>query len=304
MLGKLLNKLYDFYYKHYKKIILFPFLLLIASFGVIGYTWVSTGSPIYTDSSIKGGVSLTFSYNNELNTELLRSELVNSLGTEDLEIIMVRSQLSGQIIGYEIQTEEGISQDSIQSVVEDFIGESLSSDDISFGSQSSVIGRSFLSDAGSLIVVGFILMSIVSYFYFKNVIPALSITFSTFSDFVGIIAVLDLFQIKFSVATIGALLMVIGYSTDSDILLATNILKRKDKPLKERMKSAMGTELTMDLAAVVTFSLMFFLSTTEIIKHIALILLIGIFFDVINTWGQNASLQRLYAKRYRKDEVD
>jgi preprotein translocase subunit SecF len=63
------------------------------------------------------------------------------------------------------------------------------------------------------------------------------------------------------------------------------------------MKKAIKTEATMALAALVTFSLMYAFSSVEIIQHIALVLLIGIIFDLINTWGENASLQRLFMER-------
>jgi len=51
------------------------------------------------------------------------------------------------------------------------------------------------------------------------------------------------------------------------------------------------------LAAFVTFSIMFFVSNVELIKHIALVLIIGIFFDIIDTWLGNAGFQRIYKER-------
>lgn len=291
------KKLFNFYFKNYKKILVLPLILLLINIGILVNTWVTTGSPVIMDSSLKGGVSFTFTHEQEININNFEEYLINSLGTSDVEIIILRSQLTNTIIGYEVQTEEGITQSLLQDSVESYLNAELSEEDVSFGTQSSVIGTSFLSDSLWLIVIGFVFMSIVSYFYFRNIIPALSITFSTASDFVGILALLNVLGIKVSIATIGALLMVIGYSTDSDILLATNILKRKEGTLKSRMIKAMKTEATMSLAAFVTFAIMFVFSSVEIIKHIALILLIGIFYDLINTWGQNASLQRLYAER-------
>lgn len=296
----MLGKLFDWYFKNYKKILLIPIVLLVFNIGIILNTWRTTGAPVIMDSSLKGGVSFTFTYSSELDLASFEDYLINSLSTEDIEIITLRSQLTSGVIGYDIQTEEGVTQEELQSSIESYLGVELSTDEVSFGTQSSVIGESFLSDSLILIIAGFVLMSIVSYFYFKNVIPALSITFSTASDFIGILAVLDLLSVKVSIATIGALLMIIGYSTDSDILLATNIIKRKEGTLKSRMKKAIKTESTMAIAAIVTFAIMYLFSSVEIIKHIALILLIGIFFDLINTWGQNASLQRLYVEWKKK----
>ncbi|MDD4353462.1 MAG: hypothetical protein PHN56_03320 [Candidatus Nanoarchaeia archaeon] len=167
-------------------------------------------------------------------------------------------------------------------------------ENISFGSQSSVIGDNFIRESGWLFLIGFILMNIVSYLYFKDIIPALSITISTLTDIIGVLAVFNLLGVKIGVVTIGALLMIMGYSTDSDILLATNIIKKTEGSLKERMISALKTELTMNSTALITFIIMYLLSSVDAIKQISLVLIVGMLFDLLNTWLQNASIQRIY----------
>jgi preprotein translocase subunit SecF len=66
--------------------------------------------------------------------------------------------------------------------------------------------------------------------------------------------------------------------------------------LKERLGSSIKTQLTMNLTALVTFVIMFALSSVDAIKQISLVLIIGIFFDLINTWLASASIQRLYSE--------
>jgi len=275
-------------------------IILLFNIGVIVYTYATTGAPILMDSSLKGGVSFIFNYADEINIDNFQEYLVNNLGTDDVNIILLSSSVSSQIIGYEVQTQQGITKEELQSLTDSYLGFELNDEDISYGSQSSVIGSSFLQEAIPLLIGSFILMAIVSYFYFKNVLPALTITFSTLSDIIGILAMLDLLGIKAGIATIGALLMTIGFSTDSDILLATSILKREEDTLKTRLKKAVKTELTMTLAALITFSIMFFLSTVDVIKHISLVLLLGIIFDFINTYCESVSLQRMYLDKVKK----
>ncbi|PIU63195.1 hypothetical protein COX58_01585 [archaeon CG_4_10_14_0_2_um_filter_Archaea_38_6] len=294
------DKLFDFYFNNYRKLIFIPLIILLFNIGVIVYTYATTGAPILMDSSLKGGVSFIFNYADEINIDNFQEYLVNNLGTDDVNIILLSSSVSSQIIGYEVQTQQGITKEELQSLTDSYLGFELNDEDISYGSQSSVIGSSFLQEAIPLLIGSFILMAIVSYFYFKNVLPALTITFSTLSDIIGILAMLDLLGIKAGIATIGALLMTIGFSTDSDILLATSILKREEDTLKTRLKKAVKTELTMTLAALITFSIMFFLSTVDVIKHISLVLLLGIIFDFINTYCESVSLQRMYLDKVKK----
>lgn len=288
------NKLFDYYYNNYKKILIIPIVLLIFNLSVLAYNYFTTGSIINVDSSLKGGVSLTFNYDKSIDYELLKAHLITGLGTEDVDIVLLKNQVSNDVIGYEVLTEEGVTQERLIELIEEFINDKLVMEDISFGSQSSVIGDNFLKESGWLFVIGFILMNIVSYMYFKDLVPSLSITISTLSDIIGILAVFNLLGIKIGVVTIGALLMIMGYSTDSDILLATNIIKKKDGNLKDRMFSALKTELTMNSTALITFLIMFLLSSVDAIKQISLVLIVGMFFDLLNTWLQNASIQRIY----------
>ncbi len=294
------KKLLNFYYKNYKKIMFVPLILLVISLIIIGNTWMSEGSIIYMDSSLEGGVTFTLTYEKDINTNDLENYLKNNLDTSDVKVMQLYDNLGAKIIGYQVQASETITREEIKNNLEQYIDMSIEESMISFGRQSSSIGTSFISLGTKLLFLGFLFTALVTFYYFKNIIPSLSITFSTISDVIGIIAFLDLFEIKFSVATIGALLMIIGYSTDSDIVLATNILKRRDDSLKNRIKRAIKTELTMDSAAVVTYSLMYIFSTVYIIKHIAFILLLGVFFDIINTWLGNAVFQRIYLEKVVK----
>ncbi len=288
--------LFDFYYENYKKLILIPILLLVFNLSVLARNYFSTGSIVNMDSSLKGGVTLTFDYDKDIDSNALKSYLMEKLGTDDIEIVLLTNQFSGKIIGYEILAESNISKDLLITNIEIFINDKLAEENISFGLQGSVIGDNFVKESSWLFVIGFLLIFVVSYIFFKEFIPALTINISTLADIIGILSVFNLMGIKIGSVTIGALLMIIGYSSDSDILLASSIFKKKDGDLKERLGSSIKTQLTMNLTALVTFVIMFALSSVDAIKQISLVLIIGIFFDLINTWLASASIQRLYSE--------
>jgi preprotein translocase subunit SecF len=248
------------------------------------------------DSSLKGGVTLTFNYEEEIDHEALKFYLVDNLGTNDIDIVLLANQLSGKIIGYEILTESGISKDLLITLIEEFINDELVEENISFGLQGSSIGENFIKESSWLFVIGFLLTFAVSYIFFKEFIPAVTINISTLSDIIGILAVFNLMGIKIGAVTIGALLMIIGYSADSDILLASSIFKKKDGDLKDRLHSSIKTQFTMNLIAFITFIIMFSLSSVDVIKQISLVLIVGIFFDLLNTWLASASIQRIYSE--------
>ena len=91
------------------------------------------------------------------------------------------------------------------------------------------MGKMFLNI--NPIVSGIIFLSLSTFLirmYIKHSLPAFAVMFSAFADIVMTLAVVNLVGIKLSTAGIVAFLMIIGYSVDTDILLTTRLLKRKE----------------------------------------------------------------------------
>ena len=108
---------------------------------------------------------------------------------------------------------------------------------------------------------------------------------------------------RLSTAGIAAFLMLIGYSVDTDILLSTRVLKRKEGTEMERIYGAMKTGITMSVTTLTAVSMALIFTQSEIIKQIMIILLIGLLVDLINTWIQNVGILRLYLERKAKKGI-
>ncbi len=147
----------------------------------------------------------------------------------------------------------------------------------------------------------FLLFSVVLiYFYIKNSVPAFAVMLSAFSDITMTLAVVNLIGIKISTAGIVAFLMLIGYSVDTDILLTTRLLKRKegvDTALFRAFKTGATMTLT-SLVAIVT-ALIVVYSFNSVLNQIFIILLIGLGFDIFNTWVSNAGIIKWYVETRR-----
>ena len=86
--------------------------------------------------------------------------------------------------------------------------------------------------------LSFLFIAIVVFITFRSFIPSIAVVYAAFMDIVIPVAITLLFNIKISAAGISALLMLIGYSIDTDILLTTRVLKRKEGRIWERMISS------------------------------------------------------------------
>ncbi len=153
----------------------------------------------------------------------------------------------------------------------------------------------------------FLGMAIDVFIIFRTFIPSAAVVLSAFCDIMIAAAFMNVAGIELSLGTVAALLMLIGYSVDSDILLTTRVLKRRGE-VEENITNAMGTGITMTtttLAALIvmylvtTYSYLFIPSFSQInlLSDISIVLIFGLLADIINTWLTNVSILRWYVKR-------
>jgi len=140
-------------------------------------------------------------------------------------------------------------------------------------------------------------MGLVVFIYFRTAVPSLAVILAAFSDMIITLAIIDLIGIKLSTAGIAAFLMLIGYSVDTDILLTTRVIKRKEGSVFDRVIGAAKTGLTMNLTTLSALTIAFIFTPSEVLKQIMLILIIGLLVDIINTWLQNAAILRYYIEK-------
>jgi len=115
---------------------------------------------------------------------------------------------------------------------------------------------------------------------------------------------MDVFGVLLSLGTVAALLMLIGYSVDTDILLTTRLLKRKGE-LNDKIRDAMKTGMTMTLTTLAALIALFIVSSgtvmsfirIDIIRDISVVLIFGLFADIVNTWMTNVGILRWYIEK-------
>jgi len=147
-------------------------------------------------------------------------------------------------------------------------------------------------------ILAFIFMALVVFIIFRTPVPSLAVILSAFADIVMTIALLNLLGISLSTGGIVALLMLIGYSVDTDILLTTRVLRKKGESLNSRMYGALKTGLTMTLTSLIAVlvALIVIYTFSDVLRQIFTVLLIGLGFDIFNTWITNASILKWYAE--------
>jgi preprotein translocase subunit SecF len=162
------------------------------------------------------------------------------------------------------------------------------------------LGASFFKQGLQAVLFAFLFMAIVVFIAFRMPIPSAAVVFSAFSDMLIALAFMSITGIELSRYTIAAILMLIGYSVDTDILLTARVLKEKGDEINERIRNAMKTGLTMTMTTLAALTALYIFSTSDVLDDIAIVLIFGLIADLAMTWLFNAGVLKWYALRRQK----
>lgn len=162
------------------------------------------------------------------------------------------------------------------------------------------VSASFASDTARTAVFGlglaFLGMSVLVFALFRTIVPSVAVVASAFSDLVIPVAAMNLIGIEMTLGIVAALLMIIGYSVDSDILLNNSVLRRTGG-FYESVSRAMRTGVTMTITSMAAMIVMAVVATVfgiDLLRDIGIILAIGLCADLMNTYLLNVALLRWY----------
>ncbi|MAG21933.1 MAG: hypothetical protein CL943_01325 [Candidatus Diapherotrites archaeon] len=168
---------------------------------------------------------------------------------------------------------------------------------------SPTLGKAFYETTFNVAIFAMILVAIVIFLFFRKVVPSLAVIASAFLDVLGALALMAIFRIPLTLSSIPALLMLVGYSVDTDVMLTTKLLQRKEGVVHERVYDAMITGLTMNattIAALFAMLTLSFFAQMLVIYEIAIVLLFGLVIDISSTWFMNAPVLLWYLEKQRK----
>jgi len=165
------------------------------------------------------------------------------------------------------------------------------------------LGHDFWKTSINVLIIALILLISIILLFFKEIVPSVLIIFAAVFDILAALAGMSLFNLSLSLTTIPALLMLIGYSVDTDIMLSTRVLKDRLNTPHEGANHSIITGLTMTGTTFTTIIIMLIISylTQMIVMYeISLILISGLIGDTISTWLFNAPALLSYADKKKK----
>lgn len=170
------------------------------------------------------------------------------------------------------------------------IAEHVKYSSLSIENVSPTLSVHFLESAITVGLVAALLATGLVFIFFRTLVPSLAIICGAFCDIVIALGVMGLFGIPLTLASFAALLMLLGFSLDTDILLTMRMLKRAGD-IREKAFDAMKTGMTMSITAIFAFLVLFAIGLythISIYSEISSVALAGLFGDLFATWGLNA----------------
>ncbi len=268
----------------YRALLFVPAVLLVFAVAYLASGYYQTGEWFLRSIDLQGGTTITL--RGDFDLESIRSALkpygprVRGIGGFGGEGVLI--EVPGEADSHAVL-------DALESI-------GIRTGDASVQTIGPSLGESFWRQAQIGIVSAFALMGVVVFFLFRKAVPSFAVIFAAASDILVTLAFMQVFSIPLSLAGLAALLMLIGYSVDTDILLTSRVL-RGSGPLGERLGSAFRTGMTMSLTTLSVLVVLVLADVSAVITQIAFVLLIGLVVDIVNTWFMNAGVLRWYIER-------
>ncbi len=285
----------SWYDKNYKKLLIVWIIISILIIANLVFMYVSTGDVMQKDVSLTGGTTISIYTDQQIDSEELSSSLFSKLN-EDVFVRTLTDLTSGKQVAIVVETKA--DSNVTKTAIEQFLGYELNTENSTTEVSGSNLSSSFYKQLIIALAIAFLLMGITVFIIFKKTIPSLAVIQCGLFDTLGALVIANLFGIRISTAGIAALLMLIGYSVDTDILLTTKVLKRKgEDTLNNQIHSAFKTGIIMTLSSLVAVLLAYFIVSSPVLKQIFFILSAGLFVDILGTWIGNASILKWYCEK-------
>ncbi len=255
-----------------------PLAVLVLALLVLAGWWITTGAPVTPGIEFTGGTEM------RIQTTASQAQIDSTLNPES--IAPAQSAENVYIVTFQETNTQALESQAEQAGYE---VQSVQSTSASFGADSQQLALYGL-------VAAFAGMSILVFLMFRTFVPSIAVVLSAFSDIVIPLALMNIVGIPLSLGTVAALLMLIGYSVDSDILLNNHILRRSGG-FYESTYRAMRTGVTMtltSLSAMSVMALVAFFFGIDLLTSIGVVLVMGLATDLMNTYMLNLSLLRWY----------
>ena len=267
--------------ENHKILIAVPIILALLSLVLIGFNGLEQGV------DLKGGSQAELQLLGSVTPSELEDTLDAKLNTKNIK---VTNNGNNKVT---VELENNVNSSTFTSAIE---GKAKV---ISYNEIGPVLSEEAMGQIYIAMIFAFLFMAITVFIVFREPVPSVAIILAALCDILIALGGMSILKIPLSIASVGALLMLIGYSVDTDILLTTRLLKRREGTVEQRAKNAMYTGLTMSFAAIAAMAILYIVTIiimpeATTLSNISAVLVIGLIGDILSTWLMNLGILKTY----------
>lgn len=273
--------MFDKIMENHKALIVIPIILALLSLALISFNGIEQGV------ELKGGSLAELQLADSISQSDLEQQLTQELHTNNIK---VTSNGDNKVT---VELENNVNSSTFTSAIN---GKAKI---ISYNEIGPVLSEEAMGQIYIAMIFAFLFMAITVFIVFREPVPSVAIILAALCDILIALGGMSLLHIPLSIASVGALLMLIGYSVDTDILLTTRLLKRREGTVNERARNAMHTGLTMSFAAIAAMGILYLVTVmimpeATTLSNISAVLVIGLIGDILSTWLMNLGILKSY----------
>ena len=292
------EKYFDRVYDDFDRYMAIPILMFLVAFAILGFNYATTGEFLEKGTDFAGGSEIQFDIEGDFSTAEVEEAFSNA-GRGDVNVL--RQETGNNSLAIVQLPPPTIEEEEAENILTDA---GYSADVLGLRTISASVSDQFFLQAQIAFLLAFTTMSLVIFIAFKDLTPSLAVIVAAFGDIVVAAAGMVVLGIPLTLGSLAALLMLIGYSVDTDIVLSTRVLKRNRGDLKHRIWSSIKTGTTMSMGGAAGFTLLYIISYTLVgpseLSNIASVMVIGLLADMPLTWIGNV----LILKKYEEGDFD
>ncbi|MGJ7028285.1 MULTISPECIES: protein translocase subunit SecF [Methanothermobacter] len=271
----------DKLFRSYRPLIAIPVAITVIALLIVVFNGLNESV------DLRGGSLADLTLEKSISNAELESILKEKLGLDDVKVISAA--------GNRVTVQFGTGVD-VMKVTDALDGVAKIN---SYRSVGPLLSKQALNQIYWAIGFAFLFMSITVFIIFRDPIPSVAVILAAVSDIIIALGGMSVFGIPLSLASVGAILMLIGYSVDTDILLTTRLLKQRKGEINRRAFGAMKTGLTMSITAIASMTALylvtlFIIPEARVLSNIAAVLIIGLAGDILTTWLMNLGILKWY----------
>lgn len=288
--------MFDKIMENHKALIAIPIILALLSLALISFNGIEQGV------ELKGGSLAELQLTGSTSVDDLESQLTKELNTNNIK---VTSNGENKVT---VELENNVNSSTFSKAID---GKAKV---ISYNEIGPVLSEEAMGQIYIAMLFAFLFMAVTVFIVFREPVPSVAIILAALCDILIALGGMSILHIPLSIASVGALLMLIGYSVDTDILLTTRLLKRREGTVDERARNAMHTGLTMSCAAIAAMGILYIVTViimpeATTLSNISAVLVIGLIGDILSTWLMNLGILKTYidwrqSKKQDKFNID